>query len=67
MLTRLKHPLASELLVGALDDPDSSVRLAAVNALGLIGNRSCEDKLTLMAHGDPDPSVRRAAQKIIRK
>jgi HEAT repeat protein len=66
VLTRLKHPLASELLLGALDDSDSSVRLAAVNALGLIGNRSCDDKLTLMAHGDPDPSVRRAAQKIIR-
>ncbi len=66
VLTRLKHPLASELLVEGLDDPDSSVRLAAVNALGLIGNRSCEDKLTLMAHGDSDPSVRRAAQKIIR-
>lgn len=67
VLTRLKHPLASELLVSALEDPDLSVRLAAVNALGLIGNRSCEEKLILMSHADPDPSVRRAVQKIIRK
>lgn len=63
VLTRMKHPRASELLLTALDDRDTSVRLAAVNALENLGNRYAERKLAVLAHTDPDPTVRRAAQR----
>ena len=66
-LERIKQPRASELLTAALDDPDQSVRLQAVNALAHLGNRSRERKLVLMARTDSDPNVRRAAQKVLRQ
>ncbi|WP_254564733.1 HEAT repeat domain-containing protein [Oscillatoria sp. HE19RPO] len=65
ILTRLKHPEASELLILALDDSDPDVRLAAVTALGHLGNHACEDKLVILARTDSDPSVRRAARKVL--
>lgn len=64
VLTRLKNPRASELVIAMLDDEDSEVRLTATAALGRLGNRTCEDKLVLLSHTDPDPAVRRAAQKV---
>lgn len=63
VLTRLKHPRASELLMVALDDGDTSVRLAAVSALEHLGNRYAERKIAVLALTDPHPAVRRAAQK----
>ncbi len=65
ILTRLKHPCASELLIGALDDREAQVRLAAVTALGHLGNRLCEDKLVILARTDADTTVRRAARKVL--
>jgi len=41
------------------------VRLAVVTALGYLGNRSAERKLVILARTDPDPTVRRAAQKVL--
>lgn len=64
-LTRIKHPQASAILTTALEDPESSVRLAAVTALGYLGNRYAERKLISMVRSDPDTAVRRAAQKIL--
>ena len=64
-LGRMKHPVASEMLSNALDDEDASVRLAAVNALAHIGNRSVERKLLALMRTDPDTVVRRAAQKAL--
>jgi HEAT repeat protein len=65
ILTRLKHPEASELLIVALDDSDPHVRLAAVTALGHLGNHACEDKLVILARTDSDTMVRRAARKVL--
>ena len=65
ILTRLKHPEASELLILALDDGDPHVRLAAVTALGHLGNHACEDKLVILARTDSDTTVRRAARKVL--
>ncbi|MCT7957425.1 HEAT repeat domain-containing protein [Laspinema palackyanum] len=65
ILTRLKHPEASELLILALDDSDPHVRLAAVTALGHLGNHACEDKLVILARTDSDTTVRRAARKVL--
>ncbi len=65
VLTRLKHPRASELLIAALDDADSSVRLQTARALGHLGNRYAEPKIAVLARTDPDPAVRRAAQKVL--
>ncbi|HEY9669660.1 MAG TPA: HEAT repeat domain-containing protein [Coleofasciculaceae cyanobacterium] len=63
VLTRMKHPRASEFLLTALDDEDSSVRLAAINALQSLGNRDAERKLAQLARTDPDATVRRAAYR----
>lgn len=67
VLGRMKHPLASELLSKALDDEEATVRLAAVNALAHIGNRSMERRLVELMRADPEPAVRRAAQKALSK
>ena len=64
-LGRMKHPLASEALGGALDDEESSVRLAAANALSHLGSRSAERKLLALMRADPDTAVRRAARKAL--
>jgi HEAT repeat protein len=66
-LGRMKHPLASNLLSSALEDEDAAVRSAAANAIGYIGSRYAERKLVAMARTDADPSVRRAAQRALRK
>ncbi|HVG18998.1 MAG TPA: HEAT repeat domain-containing protein, partial [Blastocatellia bacterium] len=58
-LGRMKHPLASELLGGALDDEEVTVRLAAVNALAHLGNRAAERKLLSLMRTDPDTAVGR--------
>ena len=65
VLTRLRCPRASELLITALDDREQIVRLAAVNGLEHLGNRYAERKIAVMAHTDPDPIVRQAAQKAL--
>ncbi|MGA9379896.1 MAG: HEAT repeat domain-containing protein, partial [Phormidium sp.] len=65
VLTRLRCPRASELLITALDDREQIVRLAAVNGLEHLGNRYAERKIAVMAHTDPDPTVRQAAQKAL--
>lgn len=65
ILTRLKHPRASELLIFALADKDASVRLYAVRSLQHLGNRYAEEKLSALARTDPDAGVRRAAQKLL--
>ena len=67
VLGRMKQPEASDLLARALDDPDSSVRLVAANALAHLGSRSAERKLVRMARSDPDPTVRRAAQRALQR
>ena len=64
-LTRLKHPRASELLSAALEDSEKSVRLAAVTALGYLGNPMARPKLAILARTDPDTAVRRAAQQML--
>jgi len=61
VLTRMKHPRASEFLISALDDKDASVRLTALMGLELLGNRYAERKVALLAYTDPDLAVRRAA------
>src|SRR5205085_4776611 len=64
-LGRMKHPLASALLTKALTDEEASMRLAAVNALAHLGNRSAERELLRLMRTDPDTAVRRAAQKAL--
>ncbi|HEY9604511.1 MAG TPA: HEAT repeat domain-containing protein [Allocoleopsis sp.] len=66
VLTRMKHPRASEFLLNALDDGDASVRLATVNALQSLGNRDAERKLAQLARTDPDSAVRHAAHRGMR-
>src|SRR4030095_15521112 len=66
-LGRIKHSRASDLLSKALDDPDATVRLAAVNALAHLGSRAAERKLVALSRSDSDTNVRRNAQKALRK
>lgn len=65
VLTRLKHPEASQLLVQALDDPDPSVRLSSIRSLTHLGHRGIEEKLLKISRNDPNARVRRAAQKVL--
>src|SRR5262249_23186855 len=62
-LGRMKHPEASEILGQALDDERPEVRLEAVRALRRIGSLAMERRLSQMAHSDPDPGVREAAEQ----
>jgi HEAT repeat protein len=66
-LGRMKHPEASEALSGALDDDRPEVRLAALLALRRLGSHVSERKLWSMAHSDPDPGVREAAQQALQR
>lgn len=65
VLARLKHPLASQFLVQALDDADASVRLSCIRALAHLGHRGIEEKLLKISLNDPNARVRRAAQKVL--
>jgi HEAT repeat protein len=67
VLGRMKHPQASEWLSRGLDDEESTVRLAAANALARLGTRSADRKLLAIMRTDPDTMVRRAAQRALRK
>ena len=66
-LTRMKHPNASRYLIRSLDNPEPRVRLAAVRALGKLGNREARDKILSMARNDSDFAVKRAAKKALEK
>jgi HEAT repeat protein len=60
-LGRMKDADASRALAAALDDPEPSVRAAAVTELRRLGSRSAERRLLMMARSDPDQTVRQAA------
>ena len=66
-LTRMKHPNASRYLIQSLDNPEPKVRLAAVRALGKLGNRESREQILSMARNDSDLSVKRAAKKALEK
>ncbi len=66
-LVQMRRPEASDALGSALDHQDPQVRVAACRALARLGNRAAERKLALLAHSDPDQSVRTAAEKALRK
>lgn len=44
-----------------------NVRLAACKALAMIGNRSAADGLSRVAQGDPDPEVKKVAQRAYKR
>ena len=48
--------------IGRLQDKSSSVRLKAINELGLLGDPGALDVLQEVFQNDPDPEVRKAAQ-----
>jgi len=62
-LGRMKHPAALRLLVAALDDPSSAVRLAATQALARLDLRSAKGQLAQMSRSDESPAVRDAARR----
>ena len=67
VLARMRRPAASEQILSALDDPEPQVRMAAVEALGHLGNRNGDRKLAAMARSDSDASVRRAAKTALKR
>ena len=60
-LARVRRPAATELLVGALENPSAAVRAEAARALGGLGTRRAESRLADLAQNDPSTQVRRAA------
>jgi HEAT repeat protein len=67
VLERIKNPVASQLLVEALDDEQPAVRLAAAAALGRLGSRLAERKLLALANEDPDTAVRRVSKAALER
>jgi HEAT repeat protein len=67
VLSRMKHPSASEFLGKALEDKEPQVRLAAVLALKRLGNHILDKHLAYMVQSDPDTSVRDAAAKALER
>jgi HEAT repeat protein len=65
VLSRMKHPRASELLSKALGDREAQVRLAAVTALKRLGNHTSERELVRLLRSDPDKYVRQAAERAL--
>jgi len=66
-LGRMKHPEASEILTRALDDDRPEVRLTALLAIRRLGSLASERKLLQIAHNDPDPGVRAAAEQALQR
>ena len=64
-LGRMKHPAVVKLLVAALDDPSSAVRLAATQALARLDLRSAKGQLAQMSRTDESPAVRHAARDAV--
>ncbi len=65
VLARMKHPAATRSLLRALEDPDDSVRLHAVQALTHLNYRAALPMLQHMAQKDPSPSVRHLAARLV--
>jgi len=66
-LGRMRHPAASEALMTALEDDRPEVRIAALLALRRLGTLMSDKKVRNMAHNDPDPGVRDAAQRALER
>jgi HEAT repeat protein len=61
VLCRMRHPDASAVIRKALDDPEPSIREAAIRALDELGGRGVLRRFEEMARLDPSTAVRRAA------
>jgi HEAT repeat protein len=57
----MRHPDASAVIRKALDDPEPSIREAAIRALDELGGRGVLRRFEEMARLDPSTAVRRAA------
>lgn len=64
-LARMRRPAATQIIVSALDDPEPTVRLAAVQALRHLGARAVQEKLAQRALVDSDLRVRRAIRPLL--
>ena len=62
-LAAMRHPRASGELSRALRDEDPAVRAAAVNGFAKLGTPSVARVVAAMRHNDPDPDVRRRADR----
>ena len=62
-LAAMCHPRASGELLRALRDEDPAVRAAAVNGFAKLGTPSVARVIAAMRHSDPDPDVRRRAER----
>jgi len=65
-LSRMKYNVATEIIFTCLDDQDSNVRIAAIQALERIGNREQDKKIAFIAQNDPDPKVRMIANEYLK-
>ncbi|OQW92153.1 MAG: hypothetical protein BWK79_15290 [Beggiatoa sp. IS2] len=65
-LARMRHPLATQCLLVALTDKEILVRLAAVKAFEQLNYRGASQGLSVLANRDPNPAVRRAAQRVLK-
>ncbi len=66
-LGELREPKVAEAIINSLEDPDNTVRLEAVEALGKIGTFEHAEMLyrSLNPNLEPDPSVRQRAWAVM--
>jgi HEAT repeat protein len=62
-LAAMRHPRASGELSRALRDEDPAVRAAAVSGFARLGTPSVARVIAAMRHNDPNPDVRRRAER----
>ncbi|MBW4691240.1 MAG: HEAT repeat domain-containing protein [Lyngbya sp. HA4199-MV5] len=65
VLTRLKHPQASQYLYQALTDTNETVRLAVMVSLSQLGNYQITQQLQTISQTDPDPLIRQVADNLL--
>ena len=65
VLTRLKHPQASQYLYQSLIDTNESIRLAVMVSLAQLGNYQITQQLQAISQTDPDPLIRQVAENLL--
>lgn len=66
-LGNLRDPSSTNTLIGALSDPSPAVRVAAANALGVIGDRKATQALLPLLHDRHNEQARAVAIKALGK
>jgi hypothetical protein len=66
VLAQMRHPLATQYLLGVLKDDEVSLRLTAVTCLGELEPQGIKQNLLEVVRTDSNVAVRRVAEKVLK-